>query len=54
MGMKMEWRWRGGPVPSVSHLVTGVEELIAEAAVRLEEVGLDPARWLIGHFGAIL
>lgn len=44
----------GGPVPSVSHLLTGVEELVAEAAVGLEQVGLDPARWLNGHFGAVL
>ena len=43
-----------GHMPSVSHFVTRVEEVITQAAVGLEQVGLDSSRWLNGHLGAIL
>lgn len=44
----------GRVLASVPHLVTGVEEVIAEAAVGLEQVGLDATRRLDGHLGAVL
>lgn len=44
----------GKGVPLTPHLVAGVEEVIAEAAVGLEQVGLDTTRRLDGHLGAIL
>lgn len=44
----------GQGTASEPHLVTGVEEVVAEAAVGLEQVGLDATRWLDGHLGAVL
>lgn len=50
------WVWStwGGHTPSALHLAAGVEEVVAEAAVGLEQVGLDTTWWLNGHLGAVL
>lgn len=34
--------------------MTGVEEVITEATVGFEQVGLNATRWLDGHLGAVL
>lgn len=41
-------------MPSAPYLVTRVKEVVAEAAIGLEQVGLDPSWRLNGHLGAIL
>lgn len=36
------------------YLLTGVEEVITEAVVGLQQIGFDATWWLDSHFGAIL
>lgn len=36
------------------YLLTGVEEVITEAVVGLQQIGFDPTWWLNCHFGTIL